>query len=64
MQYTDIHKMDCITNITMMQDKIGTQRSNVEWLLKNKTFDELFEMQNGLIEHYNQAIKNAKEITK
>jgi len=50
-------QMDVICNLQMMYQKIGIKGHSFEYLSK-KSFDELFEMQNEMIVHYNQAIKN------
>lgn len=52
-------QMTCIINIQMMQQKIGVQGHSFEYLA-DKSYDWLHDHQNGLIEHYNQAVKNAK----
>ena len=56
------HKFTVINNIQEMQRKIGVVVSTFEWLYK-KSYDELHEEQNSLIEHYNQAINNMKGIS-
>ena len=53
----EIYKMPVISNIQNMQKAIGVAVSPFEWL-NRKTYDELHEEQNNLIEHYNQAVKN------
>lgn len=57
MQYGDVHKMQVISNILGMQAVIGMQQGNINSLLK-KSYDDLHEMQNGLVEKYNEAIKS------
>ena len=55
-----IEAMTVIGNIQAMRRKIGVGEVDVDWLLKNRTLKELREEQEGLIEHYNQAIQNKK----
>ena len=57
----DIHKSTVISNIRSMQKTIGVGVSSFEWL-RAKTYDDLSEEQNSLIEHYNQAISNAANV--
>ena len=51
----DIKKSTVISNIQAMQKTIGATVSTFEWL-NAKTYDDLHEEQNSLIEHYNQAV--------
>ena len=60
MRTIDTYKMTPIINIQAMQKAIGVSVSSTEWLLK-KSYDELHEEQNSLIEHYNQCVKNSYE---
>lgn len=53
----DANKMQVIININAMRLKIGLPALNVDHQLK-MDYDYLHEYQNGLIEHYNQALKN------
>ena len=57
MNQEEIYKMPVISNIQNIQKAIGITVSSFEWL-NLKTYDELHEEQNSLIEHYNQAVKN------
>ena len=57
MKQEEIYKMPVVSNIQSMQKAIGVTISSTEWLNK-KTYDELHEEQNSLIEHYNDAVKN------
>lgn len=57
MNQEEIYKTPVISNIQNMQKAIGVTVSKFEWL-NSKTYDELHEEQNRLIEHYNQAVKN------
>jgi hypothetical protein len=56
-QEEQIHKHTPIINIQHMQRLIGVSVSSFDWLYK-KSYDELHELQNSLIERYNQALKN------
>ena len=53
----DLNKMTVIININMMRNKCGLNSLNIDHLL-SKNYDYLHELQNGMIEHYNQALKN------
>ena len=57
MKIYDIQKMDVICNIHKMQKIIGISIDSFEYLME-KTYNELFDIQNSLISHYNEAIKN------
>lgn len=57
MKISDIQKMDIICNIHQMQKIIGISIDSFEYLME-KTYNELFDIQNSLISHYNEAIKN------
>ena len=59
----DLIKFDVISNIQNMRKIIGLKESSFEFLLK-KSYDELHEEQNSLIEHYNQAIRNKNNNSK
>jgi hypothetical protein len=54
----EIYKMPVICNIQTMQRAIGVTISSFDWLNK-KSYNQLHEEQNSLIEHYNQAVNNA-----
>ena len=58
MTQEEIYKMPVICNIQTMQKAIGIKPSSTFWLNK-RTYDELYQQQNNLIEHYNQAVKKA-----
>lgn len=55
-----IEKQTLIVNINMMRNKIGLNSSDFNYLWK-QTPEKLREQQNSLIEHYNQAVKNANK---
>lgn len=57
---TQVEKQQLIVNINMMRNKIGLNSSDFNYLWK-QTPETLREQQNSLIEHYNQAVKNANK---
>ncbi|QDP47350.1 MAG: hypothetical protein Unbinned4388contig1000_69 [Prokaryotic dsDNA virus sp.] len=59
MKVQDIHKHAPISNIQNMQRAIGVTVSSFDTLYAME-YDNLHEMQNGLIEHYNNAVNNMK----
>jgi len=52
-------KITVICNINLMRNKIGLTQSDFNYLNK-KSYDELHELQNSLIVHYNEAVNNMK----
>ena len=57
---TELNKSTVIGNIQIMQGKIGINIYSYETLIK-ESYDELHERQNGLIAHYNEAVKNGNQ---
>lgn len=58
-----ILKVDIISTINMMRTKIGINQSDFDFLFK-KSIAELEEIRDSTILHYNQAIKNSKNLLK
>lgn len=52
-------KITVIGNINIIRSKIGLNECDFNYLNK-KSYDELHELQNSLIEHYNEAVNNTK----
>jgi len=57
MNYSDTHKMTVIININMMRNKIGLKSLDIDNLFSH-SYEFLHDMQNSLIKHYNEALKN------
>ena len=53
----DILKIDIISTINMMRNKIGLPDSSFDFLFK-KSVEELEEIRDTTIQHYNEAIRN------
>ncbi len=52
-------QMTVICNIQAMQGAIGIKGHNFEWL-SNQSYEWLYNHQNSMIQHYNEAISNKK----